>query len=352
MLIESALVASSRDDTGRAAQLLGLALRGHSHGASSDILHQQDDLQRATDSYFATIHAFKPTSNRTTALLGKLRRAALRNFIIPKLRFDAIELPKKARLLCILQSLIGVSDGSASDIIICPHEKTSGYLDVSDLCLLVRGLSHILKECLSYTKSDSSQNMVLTIFLAAKALLYLPITKGSEEGTEPLLTWSQPASDSSAELCRTRTYISLHLRWLKSMARLLTNDAIYRVIQRIAVQAQKSKGDDTLIWDADLLSTLEPPADCPGGDLEAIRTMLTIAADVDELDIEMYPEDRLQTPGKVAVTNVYAKRPAASISSVALTGDGNGESSSATVLLGPRCKRVVKEYISEYLSFM
>ena len=343
-------MASSSDNTGR-AQLLGLALRGHSHGASSDILRQQDDLQRATDSYFATVHSFKPTSDRSAALLGKLRRAALRNFIIPKLRFDAIEMEKKARLLHILQSLLDASDGRASDITIRPHEEASGYLDVSDLCLLVRGLNHILKECLAYAKSDSSQKMVLTVFQAAKVFICLPISKGSEEdGTEPLLTWSQPASDSSAGVCRTRTYISMHLRWLSSMARLLTNDNIYRVIQHIAIQAQKSKGD-ALIWDTDLLSNLEPPADCPGEHLEAIRSMLTIAVDADELDIEMYPEDRLQTPGKVAVANVYAKRPAASTSSVALTGDGNGEASSATVL-GPRCKRVVKEYISEYLSFM
>ena len=346
MLIESALVASSGDDTGR-SQMLGLALRGHSRGASSNILHQQDDLQRATDSYFLTFHSFKPTSNRTTALLGKLRRAALRNFIIPKLRFDAIEMAKKAKLLNILHFLIGANDGSASDIIIRSHEETPGYLDVSDLSLLLRGISHVLKEWLACTKSNSSQNMVLTIFQVAKAVLHLPITKGPEEdGTEALLTWSHPTSDSSEELCRTRTYISLHLRWWSSMARLLTNDTIYRVIQRIAIQAQKSKGD-AQIWDTDILSDLEPPADCPGEHLEAIRTMLTIAADVDKLDIEMYPEDRLQTPGKVAVTNVYAKRPAASISSV----DRNGEASSATVL-GPRCKRVVKEYISEYLSFM
>jgi hypothetical protein len=259
---------------------------------------------------------------------------------------------KKARLLYILQYLIGASDGNASDIIIRPHEEALGYLDVSDLSLLVRGLSHVLKECLSYTKSDCSQKMVLTIFQAAKAFLYLPITKGSEEDrTEPLLTWSQPSSDSTTEMCRTITYISLHLRWLNSMARLLTNDANYRVIQRIAIQAQDSKGDYK-IWDTNLLSDLEPTAGCPEEQLEAIRTMLTIAADVDELDIEMYPEDRLQTPGKVAVTNVYAKRPAASISSVALTGDGNGESSSFAAVLGPRCKRVVKEYISGYLSFM
>ena len=258
---------------------------------------------------------------------------------------------KKARLLNILHSLIDASDGSASDIIIHPHEEALGYLDVSDLCLLVRGLSHVLKECLSYTETDPSPTMVLPIFQAAKAFLYLPISRGPEEdGTKPLLTWLEPASDSSVELSRTRAYISLNLRWLNSMARLLTTDPIYRVIQRIAIQAQKRKGD-ALIWDADLLSDLEPPADCQGGDLEATRSMLTIAADVDELDIEMYPEDRLQTPGKVAVANVYAKRPAASTSSVTLTGDGNGESSSATVL-GPRCKRVVKEYISEYLSFM
>ena len=117
------------------------------------------------------------------------------------------------------------------------------------------------------------------------------------------------------------------------------------MIQQIVIQSHNT-GDGSQSWDVDLLTKLMAQVQCSGDDLAAIKSMIHLAKDVDELDIEMYPNDRLQTPGRLAMKNVYAKRPVASSS-----GGGKHEASSAAAL-GPRCKRAVKEYISEYLSLI
>ena len=344
MLIESAIAGQPGGAKNDRATLLGRALSGD-RNEWLDSAYHQDDLQRAIDSYLATAHAFKPSSERDTQLIGKLRRAALRNFIVPKLRFDSIEIEKKASLLHMVLSLIGTIDGFATSNVIRPDEEGSGYLDVTDLCLLLRGLTHVLKGCLAHG-TDLSRDIILTIFQVAKMLIRLPISKVEGETiTEPLLAWCEAASETIGEASQAISYISLNARWLNSIARLLTNDGCYMVIQQMAIQAQSSK-DGGQRWDTDLLADLKPPVACPGDDLAAVKAMLHLAKDVDELDIEMYPSDRLQTPGRLAVKNVYAKRPAASSS-----GGGNLEASSAAVL-GPRCKRTVKEYISEYLSLI
>ena len=342
MLIESAIAGQPGGAKNDRAALLGRALSGD-RNERLDSAHHQDDLQRAIDSYLATAHAFKPSSERDTQLLGKLRRAALRNFIVPKLRFDSIEMEKKFSLLHMVLSLIGTIDGFATSNVIRPDEEGSGYFDVTDLCLLLRGLTHVLKECLAHS-TDLSREIILTVYQVARMFIRLPISNTVEENiSEPLLAWSQAASQSTRS---SKSYIALNTRWLNSIARLLlTNDGCYQVIQRIAIQAQIIR-DGNQSWNVDLLTNLISPVECTGDDLAAIKSMLHLAKNVDELDIEMYPSDRLQTPGRLAVKNVYAKRPAASSSGV-----GNHEAFSAAVL-GPRCKRTLKEYISEYLSLM
>ena len=342
MLIESVIAGQPGGAKNDRAALLGRALSGD-RNEGLDSAYRKDDLQRAVDSYLATIHTFKPSSDRDRQLLGKLRRAALRNFIVPKLRFDAIEMEKKASLLHVVLSLIGTTDGFATSNVIRPDEEGSGFLDVTDLCLLLRGLSHVLRECLALG-TDLSRDGILTIFQVAKTLIRLPVSQvAGENSTEPLLAWSEAASQSTNS---SKAYIALHTRWLNSIARLVTNDDCYKVIQKIAIQSQ-STGDGSQSWDVDSLTTLKPQEECSGDDLAAIKSMLHLAKDVDELDIEMYPNERLQTPGRSAVKNVYAKRPAVSSS-----GGGNHEASSAAAALGPRCKRAVKEYISEYLSLI
>ena len=353
MLIESAIaVLPGVEKSHERAKSLGLALNG-SHITPFDS-HVQDDLQRATDSYFATVHSIKASSDRDRHLLGKLRRAALRNFIVPKLRFDAMEVEKKACLLNILISLVSARSDAAVLNASYPHNEGSGYLDISDLCLLVRALTHVLKESLAHSiRADSSRDMVLTIFQVAKAFIRLPISNAIEgNGSEPLLAWSEATADTtcSGKIRSIKAYISLNLRWLNRVARLLTNDACYQTIQGIAFQAQSS-GGGTECWDVDLLTNLSPQQECPKESLDAIKKMLCMAKDLDDLDIEMYPGDRLQTPGQVVVKNVYAKRQAASIAPGGVTGNGNNEASSVA-FLGPRCKRSIKDYISEYLSLM
>ena len=345
MLIESAIAGQPGGAKNDRAALLGRALSGV-RNERLESAYRQDDLQRAIDSYLATVHTFKPSSDRDRQLLGKLRRAALRNFIVPKLRFDAIDMEKKASLLHMVLSLIGTTDGFATSNVIRPDEEGSGYLDVTDLCLLLRGLSHVLKECLALG-TDLSRKVILTIFQVAKTLIRLPVFQvAGEISTEPLLAWSEGTSETIGEAPHSKVYIALHTKWLNSIARLVTNDDCYQVIQKIAIQSQ-SIGDGSQSWDVDLLTNLKPPVECSGDDLAEIKSMLHLAKDVDELDIEMYPSDRLQTPGRSAMKNVYAKRPAVSSS-----GGEKHEASSAAAALGPRCKRAVKEYISEYLSLI
>lgn len=346
LLIESAIARQPGGAKNDRAALLGWALSGN-RSEQLNSAYRQDDLQRAIDSYLATVHTFKPSSERDRQLLGKLRRTALRNFIVPKLRFDAIEMEKKASLLHIVLSLVSANNGTAMSNIIRPDKEGSGYLDTSDLCLLLRCLTHVLKECLAQS-TDLSRDMLLTIFQVAKKFISLPTSKVAEENnTEPLLAWSKPPSQTvcNRETTSARAYISLNTRWLNSIARLLTNDICYQVIQRIAMQAQSSS-NRSQSWDMDLLTSLNPPAECLDDDLAAIKVMLQLAQDLDELDTEIYPNDRLQIPGRLVAKNVYAKRPVASI-----VGDRNHGTSSSTVL-GPRCKRTIKEYISEYLSLI
>lgn len=358
LLIESALDTTSPESN--RSTLLGCALRGEQSGSGppfgGNVIYS-DGLQGAIDAYLSTVRRSMPLCTEDIALLGTLRRVALRNFFVPKLCFPTIAKEKKARILQIMSSLFDIGkDAHQICYSIQTHDESKGFLDIADLCLAARGLIYILKETIaSWKHSDSAT--VQIIFRVARLLIRLPVSEGQIAGDcKPMLEWIRLWTLNGEE-SRPAKFILQFSRWMNKMARLLTNDECIQIVQRVATSATDDFETEAFRrphrWTLQVFDDLHlnnGEADLSA--IEAITCMLDIAEQLDTLEDELYPEDQVITTARASVKNVYAKRSVplmAMQSNSKASSNARGENPS-TLMLNPRCKRSAKGYIANYIA--
>ena len=358
LLIESALDSSC--PCPKKPFLFGCALRGeHSYSdppaEGNDI--DSDDLQRAVDSYLTNVNRSTPLAKEDVAILGKLRRVALRNFFVPKLCFPTIEKEKKARILLIMCSLFDVGRTVHLCSSASPSQGSEGLLDISDVCLTARGLSYVLKETIA-TWNTSDSSIIQTIFRVTRLLIQLPVGTDSAGGEEPLLIWARSSTRDAGGASLSIKFILQFFRWMNYMARLLTDDACPHIIQRIAANASAnaSVGIEASHrlhrWTAELLEDLNMiHGEAGQTNMGLIKSVLAIAEQLSSMEDELYPEEAATAGARASVKNVYAKRfvPAAAAQESSEGASTACAEDMTQLTLNPRCKRSAKEYIAKFI---
>ena len=345
LLVESAL-SFTRDTAHEISVALGVILRStlFTAPARDDFFLQGSapttgELERGIDFYLQVINTSTHLVGSQLASLGKLRRFAIRNLLIPKLCFSAIEQIKKERILAILSSLFDHRHCVDKDVLPCifRSDESIGFINFSDACLVAKGLAFAVREALS--SGTNADEMIKNIYFIARCLIELRVnedTNGEDLG-ETLLAWSTSRSESEEAIgvgtCREKYFILTFSIWMYEIGRLLADDDKTNLVRKIALSG-KSHDKDNLFWTPQALKYVDE------SNMEMVNMVFDASERFTLAEKELFPIAEKFSK----VKNTYARDPTSqgSLPSSAEIGDG--------MKLSRQCKRHIKEYVAEHLS--